>query len=351
MELKKITNVVFHEDIHKYFSTTDGHELIGVTTLMKKHGLSPDYTMADRITLHYAAQRGKAMHKLFEDYDNGIKVKITDIVTAEVDEKDTGEGDTKVIVPRFGEDGKPIERILLDKASVKKLFDSYKKLGLSIQASEYLIADPSETVASSIDKVTKENEDGTVDLGDVKFTSSVHHDALEVQLSIYAREFEIQTGIKVRNLFCIWGDRKSMKTQLIPVRRIKSEWVDGLIMYEQSGMIYDIPREYTEESKDIVYNTEMPDDVQSELEAYLEMKARYEEAGKWLDDFKARMIQRMEESKEKSWPGQGWAMTYVAPAPRVGFDLDKFKKEQPELYEKYNTKETISKQSIRITVK
>lgn len=346
MELKQITNVVFQEDIHKYYSTADGHELIGVTSLMRKHGLSPDYSMTDRITLHYAAVRGSAMHKLFEDHDNGVKVKVADIVTAEVEEDENGD-----LVPRLNAEGKAIERVLMEKASVKKLYDSYKKLGLPILASEYLIADPSETVASSIDKVGRENEDGTIDLYDVKFTASVHHDALEVQLSIYARLFEIQTGLKVRNLYCIWGDRKALQTKLIPVRRIKAEWVDGLILYEQSGMTYNIEREFTEESKEIVYSAEMPNDVQAEREAYLEMKARYEEAGKWLDEFKARMMQRMEQSNDKNWPGEGWAMTYVAPVPRIGFDLETFKKEQPEIYAKYNTKETLSKQSIRITVK
>ena len=34
--------LVFNEEEHKYL--LDGKELISVTTLMKKHGLSPDYS-------------------------------------------------------------------------------------------------------------------------------------------------------------------------------------------------------------------------------------------------------------------------------------------------------------------
>jgi hypothetical protein len=116
-------------------------------------------------------------------------------------------------------------------------------------------------------------------------------------------------------------------------------------------MIYNIKREFTPESEAIVYNTDMPEDVQAEREAYLEVKARYDEAAKWLDNFKARMIQRMEENGDKSWKGDAFNFTYVEPVHKVGFDLEKFKEEQPELFEKYNTKETVSKQSIRITIK
>lgn len=251
MALTDITHIVFDEDIHQYIRVKDFAEIIGVTTLMKKMGLSPsEYKGVDPLTLHYAAERGSFMHHLFERFDNGEPIVITPIVVDEVSLDGYDERNRPVFTQRYSESGKPLTKELLSAKMVQKLFDSYRKLALPIERSEFLIADPTENVASSIDKVYKQNEDGSYDLGDLKFTSSVHQDALEAQLSIYAYFLEEQAGVKVRNLYCIHGDVKKGIMREIPVRRLTRGWVQDLLAAYIIGYEFVDNRRYVDEVGD-----------------------------------------------------------------------------------------------------
>ena len=165
--------------------------LIGVTSLMKKYGLGADYSGIPVSVLNKAAERGSAIHALLEDYDNGKTVSETPELKA------------------------------------------YRKLGLRVLASEYLVSD-NDVVASSIDKVL-EAEDGYVDLADIKTTSTFHADAVGVQLGIYAYLFEMQNpGIKVRN--CYGVHVRNGKAKLVLVERWPEGNVKELIRWERDGV-------------------------------------------------------------------------------------------------------------------
>ena len=112
MKLKVNKKVFFSDIVHCYLNDK-GEELIGVTSLMKKHGLGADYSGIPQDVLERAAERGSRVHRLLEDYDNGKAVEDCPIL------------------------------------------QSYKSLGLQVAASEYLISD-NRTVASSIDKVLED---------------------------------------------------------------------------------------------------------------------------------------------------------------------------------------------------
>lgn len=197
MKLKKLRKVVFFEGTHTYFC--GDKTLIGVTTLMKKHGLSPDYSGISEEVLKKAAARGTAVHHLLEDYDNGKMVVETPELKA------------------------------------------YKELGLKVFASEYLVSDK-KLVASSIDKVLETDEENVVDLGDVKTTSTLHIKPLEWQLSIYAYLFEKQNkGIKVRNLYGIHVRDGKAKLRLI--NRIDDEVIAELLKCEEDGVMFIDPTE------------------------------------------------------------------------------------------------------------
>ena len=49
--------MIFNPETHTY--TLDGEEYISVTRLMKKHGLSPDYSNVSEETLQAAAAKGR----------------------------------------------------------------------------------------------------------------------------------------------------------------------------------------------------------------------------------------------------------------------------------------------------
>jgi hypothetical protein len=194
MELIKNTRVTFHPVGHIY--KLDGKKrLIGVTSLMKKFGLSVDYSDIPDDVLKRAADRGTAIHKTFEDYDNKKMVAQTPELKA------------------------------------------YRKLGLNVLASEYLVSD-NETVASSIDKVLYV-DDATVDIADVKTTSKFYGDTVGIQLGIYAYLFERQNpGIKVRDCYGIHVDGKgsTVKVKLKPVERWPVEKAIELIGWERDGI-------------------------------------------------------------------------------------------------------------------
>ena len=143
MKLKINKNVFFDDITHSYLNS-DNKYLIGVTGLMRKHGLAPDYSNVDAGTLNRKAAYGSAVHKSIERYIKGESVEST---------------------PEL---------------------EAYISMGIRALASEYLISD-NETVASSVDIVTEE-----LDLIDVKTTYQLHLNALQWQLSIYAYLFEMQ---------------------------------------------------------------------------------------------------------------------------------------------------------------
>ena len=122
MKLVKNEKVFFSEEAHIYLNE-NGDELIGVTSLMRKHGLGADYSGIPEATLRRAAEEGTALHKEIEDYETGQAVLISPLI------------------------------------------QEYQKLGLKCVAVEYLVSDDT-TVASSIDGVYEGTKKNTVILVD-----------------------------------------------------------------------------------------------------------------------------------------------------------------------------------------
>lgn len=199
MELARIESVRFDELTHSYLLTRpDGGMALlkGVTTLMREHGLSPDYSGIDPAVLRRAAERGTAVHRLLQDYDDGKAVAETPELSA------------------------------------------YRRLGLKVVASEYLVSD-GVRVASSIDKVIYVDE-STVDLGDVKTTSELHVAAVAWQLSIYKWLFELlNPGIRVRRLYGIHV--RDGRARLVEVEPVPPERVAALMEAEAAGRRLEAP--------------------------------------------------------------------------------------------------------------
>lgn len=282
MDLPIITNVHFDELTHSYL--LDGDKFImGVTSLMKKHGLAPDYGDVDPQVLEKAAERGTAIHKLLEAYDNGEVVNETDELKA------------------------------------------YKRLGLNVVASEYLITD-GEMVASSIDKVLS---DGS--LADVKTTSEVHTRAVAWQLSIYAYLFERQTGNKVPALYCIHV--RNGKAKEIPVARIADEEVEALFQAEREGRIY-VDKDAMPCVTDI-----LSADEAEKLRAYSNAIAHLERTRKEFEeaisDFKDKVYQYMTDKGIECMTYRDVTFTRKAPYERIMMDTARFKADHPDLFEGY----------------
>lgn len=286
MELARIDCVRFDEFTHRYLLTLgDGgmRLLKGVTTLMREHGLSPDYSGIDPAVLRRAAERGTAVHHLLEDYDNGRPVAETPELKA------------------------------------------YRRLGLDVAASEYLVSD-CRLVASSIDKVIRV-DDNTVDLGDVKTTSTLHEDAVAWQLSIYKWLFGIHNpGVKVRRLYGIHV--RDGKARLVEVAEVPPERVAALMEAEAAGRRLETP-------------TDCPL-APAETETLISRTLRIEQlkaAVKELEAERAAAAERlaayMERNRIPELAACGCTVRLKAGYDTERLDSKRLKDEEPEVFARY----------------
>lgn len=292
MRLRRNKEVAFNEWLHVY-TASDGHTLIGVTELMKRHGLSPDYGGISKDVLEKAAARGTAIHQLLQDYDDG--------------------------------------KAVIEDENLK----AYKALGLKVHCSEYLVSD-NEIVATFIDKVLDD-----CSLADVKSTSSVHRRPLEWQLSIGAYLFELQNpGKKVPHLYCIHV--RDGKAKLIEVNRIPDEAVERLLECERCGVVYsDNPA-----PADAALALEEQAVVLAEqLDQIARLKLAIKETEQASAELQQRLYDYMTENNLDEMACELGTFVRKAPYTKKALDSARLKKEKPELYEQY-LKESEVKGSI-----
>ena len=315
MELNRITRVEFFPFTHSYI--LDGHKvLIGVTQLMHKHGLSANYSRVDEATLQHAADLGSQAHKAIEDYCDG-------------------------------------------KATVETtLIRSFKRLGLNIVATEYLVSDYN-VVASSIDLVNEVDED-TVDLIDMKRTSSVHKDALAWQLGIYRYLFLLlNPGKKVRNCYCLpikKGNKddilKDTCSKLVEITPVPESKVVGLINAEMEGRTYTDPDNVDANALYVANTVEgfLSVGFGDALRLLAEYQAKAKEVEQHIAGAKEQIYNEMLARGVDKVEVGGVSITLKRPYEASKFDGASFKKDHPEVYESY-LKTSEVKGSITIKIK
>lgn len=299
MDLVNNTQVFFEPLSHTYLC--GDKVLIGVTTLMAKHGLSPDYSNIPAATLKKAADEGTAIHREIQDYDNGLSVLRTPLIE---------------------------EYIAL-----------CAEKGLKFVASEYLVSD-NETVASSIDCVYGEKNE--VILVDIKTTTKPHMRPLAWQLGCYKVFFERQNpGKKVVGCYCLHIDRKAKTIKgLIPVDVVTEAEVDALITAEREGRIY--IDEYEEPSAEIVLTDE-------ELSAYVvqaseiaSLKDKIKQIEESLKGLDKRVLDYMIEHNLETMEGGGGVFKVKKAYERTSIDTERLKKMQPGIYDQYKKTTTVA---------
>jgi hypothetical protein len=301
MKLKQSKVILFEEgDIRKYLNAK-GEELIGVTSLMKKHGLSADYDGIPEAILKKAAERGTEIHR---DCDNGWAF----------DDYDTPDGRV------YG--------------------DLLKEKGIEIVASEYLVSDD-KMVATKIDNVfLYENK---LYVGDLKRTQKLHTEPLRWQLSIGKYLFEKMNKINVDGLAAFWFNKG--KCEFIPMEPIAPEEVEKLFECERMGVMYEQPKielpEQTTKAIEQVKNIE-----QFIIQAEEEIKRLKEQR----EQYTAIIEESFTSSGIKSWETDSLRVTLVAPTTVKTFDSKKFVEEHPEIAKDYY-KESEKRGYLKITLK
>lgn len=299
MKLKENKKVTFDNFLHCY--QCNGKTLLGVTSLMKKHGLSPEYGDIDPDVLAGAAARGSAVHKAIENYNNGEPVVFTNTVYK--------------------------GKVVLSADELRANLEAYKSLGINAIASEFLISD-NKTVASSIDIIEGTDIPDTVDLIDTKTTSEVHKDAISWQLAIYRYLLERQCkGIKVRNCYCA-HIRKGVGKK-IPIIPVSEDRVEALFKAEAEGRIYS---EEKVNALSVVSPEVLSRIVKTDI-AIAEVKAKLKELEDSTALAKESLYQYMNEKGIKELDCEGGVIVLKSPTQRQGVDSKKLQSEYPEVFQ------------------
>lgn len=292
-----ITNTkVFFDDLTHSYLTDGGAFLMGVTSLMRKHGLSPNYSDIPEEILQKAAERGTKVHKDIELYCKGEAVENSPALKA------------------------------------------FKGLNLPVIANEYLISD-NEMIASSIDIVLDDYS-----LVDIKTTSQLHIEPLSWQLSIYAYLFEMQNPqLKAGKLYGL--HIRSGKAKMVEVERKPTEEIERLFQCERDGVIFTpTKKELAQTTESVLLQLKDASSLIGNLKAQLKIA---EEAEKAL---KQHLIAEMEKGALKSLENDFVKVTYVAPSERESIDKDALKEKYPAIYEAYRKVSPVAA-NVRIKIK
>lgn len=289
------SGVVFLPEPHEYY--LDGVQLQGITSTLVDRAFPHTYDDVDEETLRKAAERGTAIHKAIEDYED--------------------------------EDVYGITPELLNYIELKEAHH------LKHEATEYIVTD-GERYASAIDLIFTDEQGGIV-LADIKTTYEKHYDKVACQLSIYRRFFEQQNpGLKVAKIALIWLRGESCEyRELTPWAE---EALDELIAADKNDVAFDIVATYGD----------LPA-VFASVEAEVARLIEEEKAAKERKDkLTAGLMALMEQKNVKSFTGQRIKLTRVLPSETTTLDSKRLKADHPDLYAEY-AKKSKRAGSLRIT--
>ena len=300
ISLKQVEGLVFDEYNHTY-TTADGRELGGVTSLLSRQLFADKYEGIPKAVLERAADYGTEIHNTLEIYDT---IGICDNPICEVYE------------------------------------DLIK--GWGHVDSEYLVTD-GEHVASKIDKVLTADGD-TVILADIKTTSKLDEVYVSWQLSVYAYLFNLMNpSIKVQKLVAIWLPKPQYgKPAIVEVPMVDELEIEALLEADSLGMNFTpskplYPMAATQE--------QLP--VGNEIVSVIANLLRAEKAAKSM---KEKLREMMESAGVSKWECDEFTATIGKPSEAQTFDSKAFQADNEELYNKY-IKTTVRKGGFTLKLK
>lgn len=295
--------VIFDEQKHTY--QLGDRILISVTRLLKKHGLSTDYSGVDAEVLQKAAQKGTMIHKEIEDYIKhgavGFTKEFSDFIEI-ITQLGVVVDDSEIILPAGD--------IPEDKA------DDYVCAG----------------TADLIGKVK-----GGYVLADIKTTSSIDKRVCAWQLSLYER----LAGIKFAALYIFHLGQKS---KAVSIDRIPEKEIDRLLECERNGEIYHEPGLVA--TGDLIACAEA---AERELKR---AEAAAKNAKTAAEKYRQQLYEIMTQQGVSSWESLDKSMlvTRVAPSTKTTIDSDKLRADLPDIAEKYSKTSQV-KGYVKITIR
>lgn len=307
-ELKlKDSGVIFDADQHTYHYK--GKELKGITgTLINRAYPKADtYKDVNEAVLQHAAERGTACHQSVGNYYT-------------------------VGFPSIGYEDVTEEAV--------KLLESKELAPVKF---EYIVTDYKD-YASPIDIVCTD-ADGNICIVDMKFTSKLLYEQVQLQTSIYKRFFSIVNPmLKAERLFVLHihtNDRHEvLDSGIFELPAVDDKEVDDLIAADREDTPFDVT----------YYMGELPSQVAKYEDYIAELTAAVEAKEAELKAIKDGLCQLMLTNGVKKYESKRLILTAVTPKPRQTFDTTAFKKEHADLYSQY-IRTAESKPSVRLTLK
>jgi len=295
--------VVFNEEKHVYW--LGDKRLVSVTSLLKKHGLSTDYSCVDAEILQKAANKGIAVHKEIEEYIKSGEVGFTSELGDYIDiakELQFVANESEIILP------------------CNDIPDT--------EIDNYIIAGTADIIGTSKDGLT---------LVDIKTTQKVDMRSCTWQLSLYER----LAGVKFDKMyiFHLGGNSRA-----IPIERIPAAEIDRLLECERKGEIYHEPGLIT--TGDLIACAEA-----AERELKL-AEAAQKSAKETAEKYRQQLYELMEQQGISSWEtlDKSMLVTRVAPSTKTTIDSAKLKADMPEIAEKYSKTSSV-KGYVKITIR
>jgi len=286
--------VKFNKEKHEY--SDNGKVLISVTQLLKKHGLSTDFSNVDKDLLNAKAERGKMIHKEVERYIKKRDIGFTSELMGYIDLITKHE-----LVPA--------------KAEVR-VSDGF--------------------IAGTTDQWGYDTKNNQYYIGDVKTGSVINYNEVRWQLSLYDYLLPEKACKTPRKLYCF---HLTDNPRMIAVEPIPKEEIERLLECERKGEIYKQEVVATEDR--LAQLVQLKYDMD-------ELDRQKKEIDRQMSEITDTVKELMRDKGIKTFENDLVKITYVAPTTRESIDSKKLKAELPEIAAKY-TKTSEVKDSVRIT--
>lgn len=294
-------NISFNYENHTY-TNESGKELSGVTAILHTYLFADMYADIPDAVLEQAKQRGLQVHSDIQMWIEGLPL---DNPSSEVANFITWA------------DGKPL-------------------------SSEVLVTD-NEYIASMIDVV--EDKEDSINIYDIKTTSTLNKEYVRWQLSIYKYLLEqFHEVAKPINLFAIHA--RGEVFEVVDIQPIDTGIIFQLLTAFRTGAeFFDNPlyKATTSESEMLAKLEEVELAVME-----IEQSAKYFKEKQ--TELREGLLNLMKEKGIDKWESDKLSFSIKSAYERVSVDSTKLKKEKPEVYEQY-TKTTKVKESLTIKIR
>lgn len=296
--------VVFNEEQHAYW--LGDKRLISVTRLLKKHGLSTDYSGVSSDVLEKAAKKGSAVHSEIEEYIKNGAVGFTPEFMGYIDLADE-------------------LQFVAEKSEVVLPCDDIP----DAEIDNYIIAGTADIIGKSKDGLT---------LVDVKNTQKVDIRYCSWQLSLYER----LANVKFDRIYVFHLREDASKA--IPIERIPAAEIDRLLECERKGEIYHAPG--------LVVAGELVASFEAAERELKLAEATAEAAKEAAQNYRQQLYDLMEKQGISSWetPDKSMLITRIAPGTQTKIDGTRLRKEKPEIAEEYSKTSSV-KGYVKITIR